>query len=32
MYVKVNTSMCNEDANQQEDKDDTVIFLPRFTC
>jgi hypothetical protein len=26
MYMKVITSLCKEDANQQEDKDDTVIF------
>jgi hypothetical protein len=32
MYMKVNTSLCNRDANQQEDKDDTAIFLPKFTC
>ena len=32
MYMKVNTSLCNGDANQREDKDDTVIFLLRFTC
>ena len=30
MYVEVNTSLCNEDAKQQGDKDDTMIFLPRF--
>ena len=26
MYVKVNTSLCNGDANQREDKVDTMIF------
>ena len=31
MYIKVNISLCKEDANQREDKDDTVIFIPRFT-
>jgi hypothetical protein len=31
MYTKVNTRLCNENANQREDKDDMVIFLPRFT-
>ena len=28
MYMKVNISLCNGDANQWEDKDDTVIFYP----
>ena len=32
MYMKVITSLCNEDANQQEYKDDTMIFFPRFMC
>ena len=32
MYMKVNTSLYNEDANQREDKEDTVIFILRFTC
>ena len=27
MYMKVITSLCNEDANQQEYKDDTMIFF-----
>jgi hypothetical protein len=31
MYVKVITRLCNEDANQWEDKVDTIIFLLRFT-
>ena len=31
MYMNVNTSLCKGDANQREDKDDTVIFLLRFT-
>jgi hypothetical protein len=34
MYMKVNTSLCNGDANHREDDEDnvdTVIFLPRFT-
>ena len=26
MYVKVNISLCNDDANQWEDKVDTMIF------
>ena len=26
MYVKVNTSLCNGDANQREDKVNTMIF------
>ena len=26
MYIKVIISLCNEDANQQEYKDDTMIF------
>jgi hypothetical protein len=26
MYMKVITSLCKEDTNQQEDKDDMVIF------
>ena len=26
MYIKVITSLCNEDANQQKYKDDTMIF------
>ena len=32
MYMKVITSLCEGDANQQEDKDDTMIFIPRFMC
>ena len=28
MYMKVNTSLCNEDANQREYKGDTMIFYP----
>jgi hypothetical protein len=32
MYMKVNTSLCNRDANQREDKDDMAIFLPMFAC
>ena len=32
MYIKVITSLCKEDANQQEYKDDMMIFIPRFTC
>ena len=32
IYMKVNTSLCNEDANQREYKDDTMIFILRFTC
>ena len=31
MYMNVNTSLCKRDANQWEDKDDTVIFISRFT-
>ena len=27
MYMKIITSLCKWDANQREDKDDTVIFL-----
>ena len=27
--MKVITSLCNEDANQQEYKDDTMIFFPK---
>jgi hypothetical protein len=29
-YMNVNTSLCKEDANQWEDKDDMVIFIPMF--
>jgi hypothetical protein len=29
MYMKVITSLCKEDANQREGKDDTVIFYPK---
>ena len=29
--VKVITSLCKRIANQREDKDDMVIFIPRFT-
>jgi hypothetical protein len=32
MYMKVITSLCKGDANQQEDKDDMIIFILRFTC
>jgi hypothetical protein len=32
MYMNVTTSLCKGDANQREDKDDTMIFLLRFTC
>ena len=31
MYMKVTTSLCKGIANQREDKDDTMIFIPRFT-
>jgi hypothetical protein len=34
MYMKVNISLCNGDANHREDDEDNVdmaIFLPRFT-
>jgi hypothetical protein len=31
MYMNINTSLCKEDANQREDKDDMVIFILRFT-
>jgi hypothetical protein len=31
MYMNVNTSLCKGDVNQREDKDDSVIFIPRFT-
>ena len=32
MYMKVITSFCKRIANQRKDKDDTMIFIPRFTC
>jgi hypothetical protein len=32
MYMKVITSLCKGIANQGEDKDDTMIFIPRFMC
>ena len=32
MYMKVSTRLCKGIANQRGDKDDTMIFLPRFTC
>jgi hypothetical protein len=31
MYMNVNASLCKGDANQRKDKDDTVIFISRFT-
>jgi hypothetical protein len=31
IYMKVNTSLCMGIANQRKD-DDTVIFIPSFTC
>jgi hypothetical protein len=31
MYINVITSLCKGNANKWEDKDDTVIFIPRFT-
>jgi len=32
IYTKVNKSLCDENVNQQDDKVDTMIFIPRFTC
>jgi hypothetical protein len=31
LYMTINTSLCKGDTNQREDKDDTVIFISRFT-
>jgi hypothetical protein len=31
MYMKINTSLYKGDANQREDKDDTMIFILGFT-
>jgi hypothetical protein len=31
MYMNINTSLCKGDANRREDKDNTVIFISRFT-
>ena len=30
--MKVIASLCKGIANQWEDKDDTMFFIPRFTC
>jgi hypothetical protein len=32
MYMKVITSLCKGIANQWDNKDDMMIFIPRFTC
>ena len=32
IYIKIITSLCKGIANQWEDKDDTMFFIPRFTC
>jgi hypothetical protein len=31
MYMKIITNLCKGIANQGEDKDDTMIFILRFT-